>query len=886
MTPKQLGKYTVLGELGAGGMGAVYRAEDPQLQRHVAIKVLPEEFASDPERLARLRREAQLLASLSHPNLAAVHGFEEDAGKAFLVMELVEGQGLDDLLADGPLPLEEALPLALQIATGLEAAHEAGIVHRDLKPANIRITPDHQAKVLDFGLAKDLGAEGGDASFKISMSPTVAAATMAGVILGTAAYMSPEQARGAALDKRTDIWSFGCVFFQMLTGQLPFGGGTVTDMMASVVKDEPNWDQLPARLPARLGRLLRRCLQKKPRSRLRDIGDARQEIEDVLSGAPDELERDVAARSPLRTAGAIAAVAAGTALATFLATSSFIGPAGSPRESLYFEENLLSGQTVVVGSTRPTISADGSMIAFAVDTPEGRRILVRHLDRPEPYVVEGTDGGRGPFFSPDGEWLGFSTEIGMYRVPLAGGTPTLIRSAGFWQARGVWPSAERILAENNNVGNAGIVEIDVSNGTVTELTVANRDAGEVQHHWPYPMPDGTVLFSIRYAADAAPKLGIYDPDAGTYRTLEIQAAGPFFYLDGTLVFSRSGRLYRARFSPGADQLQSSPEAFLQDADVNHAAFSRDGRLVYFHIPEGGREIVRVGRDGAIRSLVETRENYRWLRLSPDGSRIVTGIETPELDGASNIWVIDLESQRRWMLQAEGGATEPVWAPDGRSIVHSQRGAAAFNLARQPADGSGSPQALASADFDLWPSDFSPDGSQFLYYGGDVGGGQDSNSGDPYAVWAVGTDGSDPRVIIDRPGGQRGPRFSPDGRFIAYVSNESGRYEVYVEPYPELDRRWTVSTDGGLDAVWARDGSAIFYRRGTRLYSVAVTLQPDFKVGQETVVIDAPFWFDPFYDQSYDVFPDGQSFALFRVAPDEAPRVRVFTGLPELMGGAE
>ena len=866
-----LGTYKILGELGAGGMGAVYRAEDTTLKRQVAIKVLPDEFALDADRLARLRREAQMLATLNHPHVAAIYGFEEIDGRAFLVMELVEGRGLDDMIDEGPLPADEALVLAGQIAAGLEAAHETGMIHRDLKPANIRVTPDDAAKVLDFGLAKGSPDSGlSDASHGLSMSPTIAAPTMAGVILGTAAYMSPEQARGRKLDRRTDIWSFGCVLYEMLTGQAAFGGDTVTDLLAAVVKDEPDWDLLPAEVPGRVRQLLERCLTKNARDRLRDIGDARLEIRDVLAGTADDVRAEAGAQAtPQRGLARLAIAVVVTAAAT-AAVMSFMGGIAddvpTPRP-MQFEIAPEPGHRILTISTAPSISPLGDAIAYAVHTPEGRQIMVRRLDEAAARLVPGTEDGRGPFFSPDGQWLGFLTERGMYKVPVDGGNPVPLTRASFWRSHAVWRDDGIIITQGGAGGESGLLAIDPEDGSLTVLTTPDTERGELFHRWPRPLPDGRVLFSVE-EAEGPDRLALYDQATGNYEVFPIQASGPFYYRDRQLVFQRAAQLFMAPFDLDSGALAASPTLVLEDVDPEHVSIAPDGTIAFMHFPDaGGQRIVRVDRQGSFVPLVTESASYRWLRVSPDGTRVVTGVNRS--DDNTDLWVVELASQRRWQLgDSAPDGTEPVWSPDGRMIAHSSERAPYFDDYWQPADGSGTPTLLTKLPFDQWPSSFSPDGKIFMFYGGE-------NHTD---IWTVTTDGSsDPTLIIGGEGTQRGGRFSPDGRYVVYSSDESGRYEIFVEPFPALDRRWTLSTSGGTEPVWARDGSEIFFRDGTRLLSVEVTLSPEFVAGTETLLFESLMWTDPYGDQSYDVFPDGQSFAMFQRDAAGEPRLRVLTG---------
>ena len=828
-----------------------------------------------------MRREAQLLATLNHPHVAAIYGFEEIDGRAFLVMELVEGRGLDEMIDEGPIPVREALVLAGQIAAGLEAAHEAGMIHRDLKPANVRVTPDNAAKVLDFGLAKG-SPDGGlsDISPQLSMSPTIAAPTIAGVILGTAAYMSPEQARGRELDRRTDIWSFGCVLYEMLTGQVAFGGETVTDLLAAVVKDEPDWDLLPADVPGPVRRLLERCLTKNARDRLRDIGDARLELRDTLAGASDELPAAAAVQpvSSRRLVGLAFTVIA-TATVTAVGMSMIGGRASDVPTSraVQFEIAPEPGHRILTISTAPAISSLGDAIAYAVHTPEGRQIMPRRLDEPAAQLVRGTEDGRSPFFSPDGQWLGFLTERGMYKVPVDGGSPVFLAPGSFWVPRAVWDDKRTILAQTmgggvGGVGGGGLSTIDADDGTVTRLTEPDRANGEVSHLFPLPLPDGRLLFSVMDAARVS-RMALYDPSTGEYEVFTTQAGGPFDYRNGQLLFQRADQLFTAPFDLDSGAMTGSPVLLLEDADPGHLAIARNGTVVFMHFPDaGGQRIVRVDRQGVSEPLVDGSASYRWLRLAPDGTRLVTGYNLN--NDNSEIWVVELASQRSWRLgDPAPDETEPVWNPEGTMVVHSSQRDGLFDLYWQPADGSGESTLLTAMPFDQWPSSFSPDGKLIMFYGG-------TSSTD---IWIATIDGSaEPTAIIRGEGSQRGARFSPDGRYIAYASDESGPWEIYVQPYPALDRRWVVSSSGGTDPVWAADGSELFFRDGTRMLSVAVTLTPEFAMGSETLLFESLMWSDPYGDQSYDVFPDGLSFAMFQRDPAGEPRLRVLTGLAELL----
>lgn len=500
--------------------------------------------------------------------------------------------------------------------------------------------------------------------------------------------------------------------------------------------------------------------------------------------------------------------------------------------------------------------------------------MLRRLDEPSARVVRGTDDGRSPFFSPDGQWLGFVTERAMYKVPVDGGVPVFLAPGSFWTPRAVWTDERTILAQSNDFseGNGGLRAVDADEGTVTILTVPDRARGEVAHAWPLPLSDGRVLFNVVDSSRVG-RLALYDPATDEYRVFETQAFGPFDYRDGQLTFRRAGQMFRARFDVDTGTLAASPVLVLEDADPVHLAIARNGTAVFMHFSEvGGQRMVRVDRQGDFTPLVTGSASYRGLRLAPDGKRVVSGLVVNY--AGDQIWVTELGSERRWQLGGSGAnSTDPVWSPDGSMVAHSWEREGRFDLYWQPADGSGTPSLLTALPFDQWPSSFSPDGRMLMFYGG-------ANGTD---IWTAMIDGSaEPVKIISSEASQRGGRFSPDGRYVAYYSDESGPWEVYVQPYPELDRRWVVSSSGGVEPVWAADGSELFFRDGTRMLSVAVTLTPEFTVGAETLLFESLMWSDPF---SYDVFGDGQSFAMYRSDAAGEPRLRVLTRFSTLFDAA-
>jgi len=871
----QLLHYRIVDKLGEGGMGAVWRATDTTLGRDVAVKILPEGFSHDQERRARFEREAKVLASLDHDNIATIHGLHVADGVHFLVMELVTGEDLAHRLARSRIEPKEALGIAVQVAAALEAAHDRGIVHRDVKPANIVVTPDGKAKVLDFGLARPMDA-GGPGTSLLANSPTLTSPmTMAGAILGTAAYMSPEQARGKLVDRRADIWAFGCVLYEMLVGAPAFGGETVTDVLASVVKQEPDWGALPAETPPLARSLLRRCLQKDPASRLHDIADARIEIEeaaDDLAGAQWTRAALVAAPTWKRVLPWTVAGAAIVALLVFVVMRAKSPTAGSPGIVTQFEVPLGSGERLTTGVSVPAVSPAGDAVAFAVREGTHSRILLRRVGEREARPIRGTEDGQLPFFSPDGEWIGF-TRLGgdMYKIPVAGGERSVLAEGPWWGSHATWLPDGRIIADGHS-DDTRLVTVDVDTRKVTLLTEYHSEEKDPQLY-PEALPDGTVLFAVQH--DGRSMLARYFPDRKDWTTLGTEGNGPIEFLQaGYLVFQQAGAIVVAEFDPRGDGTIGPATRVLEAANPEHVAVSSSGTAAYVEFPEGtGVSLVRVDRSGRVTPLVARVDNYRWPRLSPDGRRLAVGVGDVR---KSRLWLVDLADGRRDLVQDSSKTmnTEPVWTPGGDRIAYgsSRSTADVYWLASR----GGTSEVLSAEPYDQWPTSFSPDGKLLLFYTWpSVGHSQYSD------IRVARTDGGGPsEVVVDDPGQQRGGRFSPDGHWLVYSSEESGESAIYVRRYPELDRKSRVSSAGGIDPSWSPDGREIFYLDGNRMISVAFDPRGESPVGKEAVLFNAPFVFDPTGDQSYDVFPDGQSFVMMFPDLKSPPRLFVMTGLLE------
>jgi serine/threonine-protein kinase len=834
-------------------MGEVYLARDTKLGREVAIKVLPAAFAENKERLARFEREARLLASLNHPNIATIHGLEETDGVHFLVLEYVPGETLADRIERGAIPIDEALPLFKQIAEALEAAHENGIIHRDLKPANIKVTPEGKVKVLDFGLAKALAAE--TPAQDLSESPTLTKdATETGILLGTAPYMSPEQARGKTVDKRTDIWAFGCVLYESLAGQKAFLGVTVADTIAVIVKTDPNWDNLPEAVPWRARELMRRCLQKDASLRLRDIGDARIEILeaiDPLSGTPtaapvsDAGIRTFARKHVLLIAG-LAALVAGTVgyqLQRF-------GPS-SPPPVRRLAVTLPSSQQLVPGpGPSVALSPDGKTLVYLATEEGTRRLYSRKMDEPQAEAILGTEGAIRPFFSHDGQWVGFVARGKLRKVSMTGG-PTHdicdIQRAGYGAS---WLADDTILVAASE--REGLSRVSAAGGDVEILTAPVVEDGEIGHYWPAGLPGGkAVLFTIWTGSPYDnSRIAVLSLETRKWHVLIEGGSCARYVPTGHLVYVRGGRggtILAVPFDLNRLEVTGSPVPIVEDVQVNaqgiaHFDFSHDGTLVHTNWMMGLSELVWVDRQGGTQPVTDVERNYAHPRLSPDGQRLAMTIFAD--DATYDIWTYDLA---RGTLAREtfGLATAPVWSLEGNWLVF---GDDSEPLSRKRVGISGGPERLTEQGF---PTSLSPDGDVMAFmWRGDI--------------WILAMEKeAEPQRFLESPFNETQPVFSPNGRWIAYTSDESGRNEVYVRAFPGPGEQIQISTDGGSQPVWARNGREIFYRNGTEMVAVEIEIGATFRAGSPEVLFQFPFIDSWPNVQGYDVTANGRRFITVR-----------------------
>jgi Tol biopolymer transport system component len=881
-TGARLGPYEITAKLGEGGMGEVYRATDSKLKREVAIKVLPAAFTQDKERLARFEREAQLLAQLNHPNIAQIYGLETSGESHALVMELVEGPTLADRLAQGALPLDGALSIAKQIAEALEEAHEKGIIHRDLKPQNIKASIEGKTKVLDFGLAKAMDPAAGSAasagedllrSPTMMQSPTLTAAhgTQLGVILGTAAYMAPEQATGSAVDRRTDVWAFGVVLFEMLTGRRLFEGETVSHVLAGVLKDEPDFSALPEATPERIRNLIRRCLRKKPRERLQAIGDARVVLEEVLADPRGDARRGpaqgaapgAAARS---TKLAWAAAAAGLAAAALFAAL-WLGPRDGAAAARSYELALVAPAGISFTDSF-ALSPDGRRILFeGYRAATGERDLwLRDLDRGEAQKLAGGERGEMPFWSPDGGQVAFFVAGKLKRLDLRGGPAQTIADAPTPRG-GAWGPDGRIVFSPSF--RTGLSIVPANGGPARPLTTLDESRHEKSHRFPRFLPGGERILFLAQTAEGGARddestIEALDLASGR-RTRLLPANSSLLFGLGQLLFWREGALLAQRFDPvrlalsGDPVALASPVAFTQNEQAL-ASISEEGTLVYRAGDRGSyASLVLRDRTGlGVKPIVERELFAPDLRISPDGQKLAYAFNSPG-QGSVDLWIYDLERDTASRLTFEDGNEDrPVWSPDGRFVYYTTDRSNDGAIFRRAADGGGGAEEIGTTQQGIWTLDASHDGRWLVI--GAVG----SDTNQDILRFDLTTKAMTP--LVATPFNDQWPALSPDDRLLAYASEQSGRWEVYVQSLGGESGRWQISNGGGGEPRWRADGRELyFYTPPDRLSVVEVTpgAVPRFSAPREL------FRQEPF--ESYDVTPDGQRLVALRSADSDSNR---------------
>ena len=856
LTPgSRIGAYEIVAAIGAGGMGEVYRARDMKLRRDVAIKVLPDLFARDPERLARFEREARTLAALNHPHVAQVYGVEAGA----LIMEFVEGEDLAQRITrGGAIPLDEALPIAFQIAEALEAAHERGIIHRDLKPANIKVRSDGTVKVLDFGLAKAVEFDREPSSADMAHSPTITspfAMSNMGVILGTAAYMAPEQAKGKPLDKRVDIWAFGCVLYEMLAGRRPFDGEDVTDTLAAIVRADPDWAALPANTPATVRTLLRRCLEKDCRERLPDIGAARLELKEARTTGVAEavlVKPPPARSSPLPWIVAAVAVLGAIAAGAY---ARLARPAADTRvfKSVIVPPSPLSGAPAL----RLAISPDGRRLAFVAPDATGNTMLwVRPLDSSVAQPLTGTTNARAPFWSPDSRSLAFIADGKLRRIDGSGGPILTICNAPDTPP-GTWNRDDVIVFSGFR---GPLTRVPASGGTPVAVTELTPEIGERIQIMPFFLPDGR-RFLYTAGTGGSRSVGIYVGSLDTTKTVPLLPAGSnAAYANGYLLYLRDTTLMAQRFDPDSLKLSGEIVPVATDVQINTAtgtgafSVSQAGVLVYQTGASSGTRLVWHDRAGQQLGSVGTQTGNRDVQLSPDGrwaSVTLTGTSSQQPD----IWLFDLaRGLSRRLTFGGSGSMDAVWSPDGHRVAYASRSKKVLDLFQRNVSGVGTEELLLEDEVDKYPLGFTPDGKFLLYF---VPTGAATGH-----VWLLPMSGDrKPRPFNHTKDSEVPAEVSPDGRWIAYVSDENGRREVYVTSFPDATGKWQVSTTGGENPRWRKDGKEMFFNAGDRFVAVdVVTTGAQFDVGGLRPLFNVRVPPPALGTRStYAVSPDGQRF---------------------------
>ncbi len=875
----RFGHYDVIALLGEGGMGRVYRATDTKLRRDVALKILPEAFVNDADRLARFDREAQVLASLNHPNIAAIYGLEEDSAEPgrherALVLELVEGPTLADRIKQGPLRLDEALPITRQIAEALEAAHDAGVIHRDLKPANIKLRPDGTVKVLDFGLAKALApAATSAAEGRGSESPTITtpAMTRAGVILGTAAYMSPEQARGDPADRRSDIWAFGCVLFEMLTGRRAFEGRTVSDTLAAVLRAEPEWHRLPANLHPRLRLLLERCLEKNGRNRYQGIEDARMDVQHVLADPHGGLltsASDARSMASRRLLPLLAATAVFTAI--IVGAGAWMLRPSLPRREGRLTHVLPADQSFTsAGRPLVAVAPDGAAIVYVANN----RLYLRPIDELEAKEIRGTEGQVStPFFSPDGRSIGYwdSGDEGLKRIDIGGGTPVVLDRATI--VRGAsWASDGTIVYAKRD----GIWAIRAEGGNPKRIVPIEQ--GVV--HGPQMLPSGRSVLFTRLLAQRGrswegAEIVVCDLESGQQRVLVAGEDGRYVPT-GHLVYAVDTTLFAVPFDAATGRVIGGNAPIVESitrevavagntATANYS-FTDEGTLVYVQgtaqrVPVIPRDLVMVDLKGVARPMTDQRRDYWRPRFSPDGSRVAVEV----FDGkAEHIWVVSLETGVSTQITFTGVTNNfLVWARDGKSIIFNAitegRG-----IYRKSVDGSGEAEFLGVKG-ETVPTGLSGEDTLVFSLGDQTA---------ERAIWTMSLSDRKAVEVLATPAQEHHAIFSPDGHWLAYASNSSGRQEIYVRPYPIVqgtERR--VSEGGGAGPVWAPDGTAIYYRGPAALMAAPTPLGPGFVPGRSRVLFSTERFRFSGNAPAFDIHPDGKRFVMVTLG-DVPPPLR-------------
>jgi len=868
---QQLLHYRLIEKIGEGGMGAVYRAEDTKLGREVAIKVLPPAVSGSPDRLSRFEREARSLAALNHPHVATLYGYEQHDDLLFLSMELVPGHDLAEMLSTGPLPVEDAIRIAAEVAAGLTASHDRGIVHRDLKPANIKVTPDGVAKVLDFGLAKVLldDSAAGDEAPNPSASPTMTTGgTQAGVILGTSSYMSPEQATGRAIDRRTDVFSFGCVLYEMLTGRLAFPGETVTETMAAVIRDEPDWDALPAETPPAVRRLLLRCLAKKPTHRLRDMADVRLELLEA-SDEPAMQMNEARPHGPRRAwAPALVAVAA---IALVLAAWGWLRPEPRP-EPVRLSIALEPGEEI---SEPPAITNDGRTIAYVsqkgTDAP---RLWVRELSDFEARAIPGSDDASQPFFSPDGRSLGFFAQGDLRVVSVTGGQPRKLASAP--SPYGATWSEDGTIVFTGSL-NSGLIAVPANGGDPETLTTPDFAGQGYAHVWPQFLPgDREVLFSIWPSAESG--MAVLSLEDRKQRIVSPGYSGARYSASGHLLIPWDAgaegdlaALHAEPWRPDQSEQARSGEPVLTGifavpwSTMSWFAASPSGHLVYVPGDISERTMVWVDENGELEPALSEQRPFVHMALSPDGTRVAYKV-------GWELWVQDLRDDTRVRLATGDDTALPVWDLDGSRIFFTSNRGGNWDIFVCAADGTGPTEPVLSRPGWQAPLAVAPDGT-LVFNQRSVEAG--------YDLMTLSPDG-EVKPLVQTQANEPVAALSPDGTWFAYTSNESSREEIYLKPFGRSGERIPVSNQGGSAPLWSKDGRMLYYMNGDVVMAASLELTATAARVIERRALFAGEFEIPFVS-SWGLGPDERFLLIRRDAGSIPDRIHVVLNWFEELG---
>lgn len=845
----RLGRFEILSPLGEGGMGEVYLAADHQLGRRVALKVLPIAADERPERIERFEREARILASLSHPHIGSIYGFERIDELRFLVLELVPGRTLDLWLGEKP-SRDEILRIFIQIAEGLEAAHDRGIVHRDLKPANIRVTPSGAAKILDFGLA-DAGGElaedvpEGETLDLPGLAPAAPgekasdSPPQAGPMIGTLPYMSPEQARGFPIDGQSDVWAFGCLLFEALAGRRAFPGDSAPDVLSAILHRDPDWRRLPPGTPDRLLILLHRCLSRNPHRRLHSVADARIELQEIIEAEP---QGSFSPRSR-RLLGVGLAVLAISLLGVFAffppsdARQPEVQPSIAPKR---LEIGLPPDAPVWLWWWRPVpaldLSPDARNIVYAADRGLGTQLYLRRLDKPGVEPLAGTEEARHPFFSPDGRSVAFFSENELLTIDLDSGRVNTVIEVMPESSGGSWADDGYLYYTPNP--SSGILRVPAQGGDPEPVSQLDPTRKERAHLWPVVLPGSKVLLynAVGDAGVAASRL-VAESMAGGKKTVLAEGGAGARYLEARggapaqVVYADRGKLLVLPFDPESLRPMAAPRTIIDGVrtEATGAAqygLARDGTLAFLPgtAELGDRTLVWGDRNGQVEPLPAPRRNYHSPRISPDGRRIAVEINDA---GRFDVWVYDIERSTLSRLTFEGNNFAPVWSPNGRRIAFVSDREGSFSLMDKPYDDSAPARELISSENSLLPSSWSPDGRFLAYYA--------RHPERQLDLWIWSEETKESRVFLATPSSELKPMFSPDGRWIAFSSDRTGRREVYLTPFPEAEPVTAISLEGGRSPVWNRDGSALFFQSGDDVYSAPVNFRSSYELGQPSLL---------------------------------------------------